>query len=769
MKFKKGMKVSAFLSGAILLVSGSQSASAQKINSVDASSDSGEIVVTGLKRGTTLLDAPVAVTVFTAEEIVSAGISRPEDFLALTSNVTFISSNQEGEFFVNIRGQSSVRYAESAVAVVIDGVQLSTLNEFNGELFDIEQIEVLKGPQSALYGRNATAGAIIINSRKPKDYFEGNLRGTLGNWNTAKIHGSVSGPLIEGKLRFAASGSVSGTDGPYTNITTGEKVHRWKQQAGRIRLNYEDGPLNAQWVTAASYGIGGGIAFNAQVAGSTVAGVFVDNVDANRTDIPFIADVQGENEQNKFSTSFKIDYDFGDVTLTSVSSYAKISDRYQAKNFPYADYSRTDTDFGAFEAAFGDRTQKFRVSNESFIQELRLTSDDDMARLRWQIGIYFQDSDRSLITQQGQSTGGGILPNFAINGPASTNPTDFFDVNAFSFRNYAPFGNVQFDITESLELAVAVRYDTEKRKIRNQTPDIPNLVTGASTYNQCVLNTGRPVDQCRESATFKQFQPKINLVYSFPDNLGSIYATYGKGFKSGGFNPIGSRAILLSAPGANPDLIFAQDTYRKETTDAYEIGFKTRFWDNRVSLNGAVFMTKIRNGQQYEFFPNSGIQVVSSIDRQTVKGVEADITIDATEWLKIFGGGGIIDANIKELRSAPSLVGNDVPYIQDYNYFIGYGIDAPISDKINFINRIEYTSAGPVWYDSSNLSGTQRNAVGLVNGRIGVSGDNWEIVAWSRNLFNKRYNSETVPLLSILAASFKAPTRSWGIELSYDF
>ena len=126
-----------------------------------------EIIVTGLKRESSLIDAPVAVTVFTAEQLEASGVDRPEDYLSLVSNVGYVKSNKEGDFYINMRGQATIRYAESAVAVVVDGVQLAVQQEFNSNYFDIQQIEVLKGPQGAFYGRNATAGAIIINTKDP--------------------------------------------------------------------------------------------------------------------------------------------------------------------------------------------------------------------------------------------------------------------------------------------------------------------------------------------------------------------------------------------------------------------------------------------------------------------------------------------------------------------------------------------------------------------------------------------------------------------------
>lgn len=203
-----------------------------------AANEAAEIIVTGTKRDEKLIEVPVAVQVFSEQTITQAGITRPQDFLALTPNVSFQTSNHAGEFFVNIRGQTSVRQSEGAVAVVIDGVQLVTQNEFNGELFDVQQIEVLKGPQGALYGRNAAAGAIIINTKAPGDELEGQAMVTYGNWNTMKANASVGGAIIPGKLRFRISAAISDTDGPFTNINTGEKVMRSTEKLGRLRLDW---------------------------------------------------------------------------------------------------------------------------------------------------------------------------------------------------------------------------------------------------------------------------------------------------------------------------------------------------------------------------------------------------------------------------------------------------------------------------------------------------------------------------------------------------
>lgn len=791
---------------------GSQDAAAR---AQDAEADVGEIVVTGLKRDQSFVDVPVAVQVFSAEAIVQAGIQRPQDFLALTPNVTFQSSNHAGEFFVNIRGQTSVRQSEGAVAFVIDGVQLATQNEFNGELFDIQQIEVLKGPQSAIYGRLASAGAIIITTKAPTDEFEGQVFASYGNFNSARMNGSVSGAIVPGKLRFRASVALTDSDGPFRNINTGENVMRVNEKLARLRLIWDAGDdttvdfrLNGSELT------GGAIAFNAQVVGSTQGGVAVTGIDTNDTSLPFTADVPGRNRQGKVSASVKIDHEFDGMTLTSVSSFNRIVDNYQAKNFPYGGYNFAGNSFVSdalspgldldILAAFGDNTQKYRISNSALIQELRLTSSGDKS-FRWQVGAFFLSGERNFTTEQGLNGrlprdgdgdfippftiagtnigapvapvdrniigGGSILPTLGIDGPDTNNPTLNYDRNNYRTTNYAAFANIGYDITQSLEVQLAVRYDIETRKIRNQTPNIANPFFGvapgapAATYNLCVATTGRAAADCGEERTFRQLQPKASLIYKFPDNSGSVYLNYGRGFKSGGFNPIGTRATLL--PGL-PNIL-VQDSYDAETADSYEAGFKSILFDRRVNFNGAVFYTEARNTQQFEFFPTGGIQAISQIAASRIWGVEADVTIRPTDTLTLFGGVGYINTRITDIDSPiaadrSAIIGNNIPFAADYNTTLGFQLNQPVSNDMELVARTEYNRTGPIWYDQRNSADTRRDPVDIVNARLGFAKEGWEISLWSRNLLDADYNADAVVILPVAHAVFRAPPRTFGIE-----
>ena len=179
-----------------------------------------EIVVSARKRAENLQEVPIAVTVFTESQIESAGIQRPADFISLMPNVTMVDSANVGDTQVSIRGIVSTRDAESTFAYVVDGVLVTNPNGFNEELMDVSQIEVLKGPQGALYGRNAVAGAILVTTNRPDEEFEGKVKVGTGNNGGKNASLTLSGGLDNGMLG-RLSISHRETDGHYSNTYTG--------------------------------------------------------------------------------------------------------------------------------------------------------------------------------------------------------------------------------------------------------------------------------------------------------------------------------------------------------------------------------------------------------------------------------------------------------------------------------------------------------------------------------------------------------------------
>jgi iron complex outermembrane receptor protein len=811
--------LAALVTPALVLAAEAEQAQA---TATETASDAGEIVVTGLKRDTRLVEAPVAVSVFNAELIEQAGIQRPADFLQLTPNVSFNQSINRTDFFVNIRGQTSVRNAEPSVRIIVDGVPLSQPSEFVQELVDIEQIEILRGPQGAFYGRNASAGVIVIKSKDLEDEWSGEVRAGYGNFNSMNASATFGGAIVPGILKMRATIAANDTDGPFTNVNTGEKPQRYREYIGRLRAVYTpsseltlDLRVNLQNANGGTYPYLPQIATSVPAPnGTLVGGKRITQIDTNNVDIPIVTDVRSQLRQNIFSSAVKADYDFGGVILTSVTSWTKITQVSGGANFPYGNPADVNTNFGGFSAVFGDQTQNNHDEFRQFDQELRLSSDGD-GRIRWQVGAEFLWTEwrryRNVALNgripagqdlrvgsasgyngytAGQRTligGGSVLPDPRIlYGVDSPYATRIYFEDDKGGHNIAPFANVQIDITDKLELGLAGRYDIEQRYITSQGTDALSPFTGGS-FNQCVRVLGLTLAQCTKgfSQTFRQFSPKVNLTYKI-DNFGSVYASWGKGFKTGGYNNIGVRELIVGSRittlrANNPNLslddartqaeaqIFTRDSFDKEVATSYELGLKGELFDRRLSFTAAVFRTDLQNIQQYRFDPPTAAAVIDSADKGRITGFEFDFQARLTDTFSVFGGYGNIDAKLTEFRANPALVGNRLPNVARSNTVLGAQLNQPVTDKIDVDARVEWNRTGSMWFDIQNTANTVRNPVDLVNTRLGISTEQLSVSVWSRNLFNKKYATEAVvltPGLNVLAQAF---TRQVGIEARYKF
>ena len=284
-----------------------------------------EIVVSARKRDEALEDVPVAVNAFNAEEIESAGINRPADFIALTPNMQLVQTQNQGTSFIVVRGISQARNSEPSVAVMIDGVLLANPSQFNQELFDVESIQVLKGPQGALYGRNAIGGAIIINTRQPTEILEGSV--TLGyeSGPGIKARASVGGPLAGSEtLKFQLSGSYFDTDGHITNTYLGEEADPFTDFSLRGRLIWEPSEQFKADLRVSQSRV------------ETQALYFNITEDVNDTSLNVRVNNRGNNERDIASISLKLDYEFDNgVTLTSVSAYDTLEEILTGDQFNF--------------------------------------------------------------------------------------------------------------------------------------------------------------------------------------------------------------------------------------------------------------------------------------------------------------------------------------------------------------------------------------------------------------------------------------------------
>lgn len=787
-----------------------------------ASPAEGEIIVTGRRVAETLQDAPLSVTVITESALQSAGIETTEDFVQLTPGVTIVTGTAEvGDTQINIRGLNGARDAEPSVALIVDGILKTNTAALAQDQGDLTQVEILKGPQGALYGRNAAAGAIVLQTRKPGDSFVGRARVSAAEDKTFSAFASLSGPIGDG-LALLVSGDHKRTRGQY-QITgpggaAGQYVDRYSGWNVNARLVAELGP-DTEFDLKARLGKvdAGAINFNAAFALPAFA-AFLNNPDffedVNKHKFIHQPNIAPDNNQRTIEISGKIDHDFGGVNLTAWAAFSDIDQdfladgtsgafgffnqdapcRQSVATLSASGFQLPSPQFlaptpeasvlGPYTPTLCDGTQ-YQVRNQRDISaEARISGQ--AGAVDWQAGVYFLDLEREVGVNLGIDRGRGVLRQLATRAPE--NPTEQLVHDRFDTRVFAVFAAADVDLSDSVTVSGALRYDNEKREVTNLVPtgfrtqyvdfDGPPFTGGAPLNPGLLFGPILPQEK-----TFSQVQPKFSIAWK-PDPSFTAYANYGRGFKSGGFNNQGSRATI--------DLNFNQtinanlninDVFRKETSHAFEVGAKAS--RGPVSLEVAGFYTRVRDLQFFEFFVGTFglLRVVSNIDRVDIWGGEASANWRVIDGVTLFAAGSVLGSEIKKNTARPDTVGNESPYTADFTVNVGAQADYPLDDDFSLIGRVDARIVGPTWFSTvqaqerptlfgvpADYSRTLRDTYTLVNLRAGVGWRGWQIVGFAQNLTDKAYLDEVIPAPEF-GGSFISPgaKRRFGVEVSTRF
>jgi iron complex outermembrane receptor protein len=692
------------------------------------------VTVTARRRDESSLDVPVAINAFTAADIKAAGIERPQDFIALTPNVSLVQTQNQGTSFVTVRGISQARNSEPSVAVLVDGVQMANPSQFNQELFDIDSIQVLKGPQGALYGRNAIGGAILINTKKPSDVFEGNV--TLGSDSGPgiKVRGGVSGP-ISNKLKYIASASFFDTKGYIKNVFLNENADPFRDVSGRVRLLWEPSKDLSADVRVYASGV------------RTQALYFNITESVNDTSLPVRVNNAGVNERNMFGTSLKLDYVRPQGTLTSITAYDRFNELLTGDQFNFLPIPESVL----FKFFGADQAQHQFLNVNAVSEELHFASPAKQ-RVRWIAGVYTILTDRFISTGNVLDLGTGVVPEVRRDPLPLFNPQVTFLADAQNNVAWAVFGNVDVDLTDTLELSTALRYDRDHRENTTKTPAefIPTPLTGIAFPGQV------------RTHTWDDLQPKITLRYK-PTRDSTLYTGYSRGFRSGGFNQTGVGAAGIAGVG---------DLFDAETADTYEAGAKADF--RRVGANLSIYHTRAKGSYFFVFDPNTSTQNLGNLDRVDYNGAELEVRGRILEGLDGYVGLGFTDSDIKASRRAASDVGNQAPLVSKYTANVGLQYRRPLRSQLSAFVRSDLEVIGPTYFYPDNF--TVRDPVRLLDMRLGIERKSWSATLWAKNLTDKRYNAEWSPGPMFFPNPgytnnfvFKAMPRRWGVDLNYRF
>jgi len=820
-----------------------------------------EIVVTARRRSERLQDVPGTVTVLTASILEGAGVRRAADFISLTPGVTMVNAASVADTQVNIRGINGARDAETSFAYVLDGILHTNPAALNREYTNLQQVEIFKGPQGAIYGRSAAAGAIIVTTAKPDNESEFSGRLSFAEDNTMDGYLSWSGPLKEDSVYLNLSADYRESDGFYRNSF---------QNNAAIVDAFESFNINGRlvWDASESLSIDTKIRYGEVDASSiTFNSVFqlpffaaaLDNPpayqDVNDFDFLFQANAVSDNDQEVFEFSSRFDYDTaGGSTLTGWVLYSDndnnlMSDGTSAAFGFYNNdaaclqtvsalsyaidllapqfiglvptgviFDPTGSFLGAYTPTTCDGLQEQVRKQEDLSFELRLASADDQ-RLRWMAGVYFLDISREVgVSLNADSSATPIRGLLQVGGPNSTASLahDQFDTQVISV-----FGEIQYDVSDSMELAFALRYDNEDR-------DVSSLVPTDVTQNIIDLNGDGIFDDplniglsdlinpsgmiADKNKSFSEVQPKVSLRWDATDTT-SLFGSWGVGFKAGGFNNSGSQAtvdIFINgfinggigidfADDMGVPLPVISDDYEEETSSAFELGFKSAFMGGRLQLNGAAYYTDVTDMQFFEFFVGTFglLRVVSNIEEVEITGVELDLSYHFNDNFRLYAGGNHTDSEIKQNSSRPDTVGNPSPYTPDYTFNIGGDVEFPLSNGMNIFARVDAQFVGETWFHTvqegnrptifmplfelgfgagagalgtAEYSVAKRDTYSTVNLRVGLQGDKWTVTAFALNLTDEAYVEEAITAPEF-GGTFVHPNarRRAGLEVTFNF
>jgi iron complex outermembrane receptor protein len=709
-----------------------------------------EVVVTARKRAETLEESPVSVRAFTSAEIQAAGIETPRDFINLTPNVSLVETQNAGNAFINVRGVSQARNSEMSVAVLVDGVLMANPGQFTQQLVDVAQIEVLRGPQGALYGRNAIGGAITITTTKPGDEVAGRVEvgGDSGPGYT--LRGAVSGPINQsGTLKFRVAGSYVDTDGFIDNQYLDEEADPYEDLSVRGRLIWEPSDT-----------------FSADLRLSTSqldsqALYFTIDAEADDTDLPVRVNNAGVNERDIYTASLKLEWNWDFGTFTAITAYDDLEELLTGDQFNFV--PREDSAINFFPIGqtirditgdpVADLSQTQYLESEAWSQEVRFISPAEN-RLRWILGAYAIATDRYISTGNQVDRGNGVfdvrktprvsLFDFENGGPSDPSPQLSLLADEQDNFAWAVFGDIAYDFSDRLEGSVSLRYDEDERENTTLTQPLYDPTGGIGiTFGE------------KRKKTWDAWQPKFTLRYRPTDDM-TVYGGYSRGFRSGGFNQSGV-GEAVPEPGV-------EDLFEEQIADTWEAGVKGVFGGGKYTTSLSVYYTDFENAYFFFFDPTTSTQNLGGIPEVEYVGFELEGSAQINEYLSGYFGLGYTDSDITEAAD-PADEGNQAPLVTEYTVNLGgtwrYPLNIGLGDT-ELVARLDYQRMGDTWWDPGNIS--KRSPVDLVDLRVGLEAlDNWSITLWARNLTDEEYNAEFSPGPAP-GANFlwPAPPRRWG-------
>lgn len=715
-----------------------------------------EIIVTAQKRAQDVQDVPIAVTALSAEALADQHVTDVLDLNALAPALQIKTDDNAANPKIFIRGVGLNDFnpnTASAVALYADGVYIGSPLAQMGQFFDLDRVEVLRGPQGTLYGRNTTGGAINLISKRPTRDWTGNASFEAGSFGSATTELAIGGPLGD-QFAFRAAGIYVTDDGYTRNRLTGRDGNNAERGSARLSMAWTPSDtFDALVQLRAGRSRGGSIlAYNrslfAATAGATgpdgfcapgfyTSGQCTDLAGyANTSNDLYAGDyhLEGKDKVDTWGGSATMTWTLGRVALVSVTGYdhAKRDDA-------------EDTDAGPNDVV----TARYRARQWAASQELRLQSVGE-GPATWVLGLYYAHDDLKA---------NSYLDVFRIANsgvPADDLP---FGVGVFAWPftqktdSYAGFGQVDYAVTDKLTATVGLRYSADRKSFvydarYSSTPDDP---AAFSLFD-------RPFDR---SKTFSSLSGKLGLQYAVTQNL-NAYASYNRGYKSGGF--FGGQTIDPATLGP----------YNDEVVNAYEVGLKSELWDRRLRANFSAFYYDYQDLQVYTLILQgiTTVQNYTNASNARIYGGEAELSATPMEGLDLSLAASLLEATYQNFRSAGiDYSGNRLPNAPrasvtasaayKHALFAGTGTAA-----------VDVTYRSKIYYDTRNVERLSDPERTFVNARLSwrTPAERFEFGIFGRNLFDETNISDIIPIEGLGFDLFSmGPPQSAGVYARFSY
>lgn len=692
-----------------------------------------DIVVTAQKRSENVQSVPLAITALSGDGLVERNIVSVAGLASSVPNMTFGAYGGAARISIRGVGYDNIGQGqEGRVAYHLDGVYISRPADVMGTFYDVDRVEVLRGPQGTLYGRNATGGSINVVTRAPTDQFEGYVRLGYGNYNALTSEGALGGPVASG-VRFRVAYTFERRDGYGENIVTGNEIDNARRRGARATLSFDLGAsgrldLSGDYYREKDRNYGNhylGPANFAVVPFGLALGGYV------ASDVRDVAnDFDPINDRESYGFAARAEFDLGGATLKSISAYR------------HSDFTLSiDGDATSVPLAI---VNYFTSAARQYSQELQISGDT--GALKYIVGAYYFDE---------KVTGGSYIPlNLRLFGGPDLFTQGFVGYGTVRTKAAAAFGQLDYDISDQWTLTVGGRYSWEKHSVRdrgafNLSVPFPPRIDVSVPTNHVGGN----------SSTDKAFTPKVQVSFKPQRDL-MFYASVSKGFKSGGFD------IGTTNPAFDP-----------ETLWAYEGGVKGTFADGRVRINAAGFYYDYTNIQVSKVLFNT-IQILNAAS-SVVYGAEAEVTIVPFDGFQVDVAPAWLHTAYKNFTNpnptnptmSPDLSGNQLIQSPETSLKIGAEYRWDFADgrvklrgEMNYVDRIYFTP-----YNEDHLS---REPNKKFNVFLNYDRDRWDISLYVLNLTDRTTISNALasgglfgsPVLGTLD-----PPRTYGIKVGYSF